>query len=49
MAYIFGANTIGSAYITATETGGELASAITKVTKAAKKNIEKTLSGLLGE
>lgn len=49
MAYIFGANTIGSAYITATETGGELASAVTKITKAAKKNIEKTLSGLLGE
>ena len=49
MAYIFGANTIGSAYITATEDGSELASAVTKITKAAKKNIEKTLSGLLGE
>ncbi|MBO5127322.1 MAG: extracellular solute-binding protein [Clostridia bacterium] len=49
MAYIFGANNVGSAYISSTETGSELASAVTKVSKAVKKVMEKTLAGLIGE
>ncbi|MBP3292179.1 MAG: extracellular solute-binding protein [Clostridia bacterium] len=48
MAYIFGANNVGSAYISSTETGSELASAVTKVSKAVKKVMEKTLAGLIG-
>ena len=49
MAYIFGANNVGSSYISATETGGELASAVTKISKAVKKTMEKTLAGLVKE
>jgi hypothetical protein len=49
MAYIFGANTIGAAYISATEKGSELASTVSKLNKAVSKTMEKTLAGLLGE
>ena len=48
MAYIFGANTVGSAFITATENGSELASAVSKVNKAVKKTMEKSLANLIG-
>ncbi len=49
MAYIFGANTVGSAYISATEQGSELASSVSKLNKAITKTLEKSLAGLLGE
>lgn len=49
MAYIFGANQLGSAYITATENGSELASQVAKMSKVLKKAMDKQLGGIIGE
>ena len=45
-AYIFGANTVGSTYISSVETGGELSSSVAKISKALRKNIENTVKDL---
>lgn len=49
MAYIFGANQLGGAYITATENGSELASQVAKLSKVLKKAMDKQLSGIIAE
>ena len=49
MAYIFGANQLGSTYITATANGTELASQVAKLSKVLKKTMDKQLGGIIAE